>query len=119
MYRGSVAKKFTISKGKQTLTAKVAKKNFAVKFAKLKKAKQTTAAVVKVAKAKGKVTYAKVKVDKKKLAKKFTVNKKTGKITVAQGTKKGVYKITVKVTAAGNAYYNSGSKTVTVKLVVK
>ena len=41
------------------------------------------------------------------------------KVNVKKGTKKGTYKIKVIVTAAGNANYNAGSKTVTVKVKVK
>ena len=42
-----------------------------------------------------------------------------GKITVKKGTKKGTYRMKVIVTAAGNAKYEKGSKTVTVKVKVK
>ena len=50
---------------------------------------------------------------------KNTFNKKNGKFTVKKGTKKGTYKIKVKVTAKGNKTYKAASKTVTVKIVVK
>ena len=46
------------------------------------------------------------------------VNAKTGAITVPKGTKKGTYKVKVKVTAKGNKNYKAGSRTVTVKLTV-
>ena len=82
-----------------------------LKFAKVKKAKQTVSAI-RVKKAAGKVAY-------KKTSGKFTVNKKTGKITVPKGTKKGTYKIKVRVTAAGNEAYKAGSKTVTVSIKIK
>ena len=49
----------------------------------------------------------------------FTINQGTGDITVKKGTKKGTYKLKVIVTAAGNAKYLPGSKTVTVKIKVK
>ena len=45
--------------------------------------------------------------------------KNKGKIKVKKGTKKGTYKLKVKVTAAGSATYKSGSKTVTLKVMVK
>lgn len=51
--------------------------------------------------------------------KKITVNKKTGKITIQKGLKKKTYTIKIKVTAAGNDTYLKGSKTVTVKIIVK
>ena len=38
---------------------------------------------------------------------------------MAKGTKKGTYKMKVTVTAAGNASYKAGTKTVTVKVKVK
>ena len=50
---------------------------------------------------------------------KFAVNTKNGKITVPKGTKKGTYKIKVKVTAAGNDSYNKLTKTVTATIKVK
>ena len=49
----------------------------------------------------------------------FTVNKKTGKIKIKKGTKKGTYKVKVRVTAAGTDTYQPGSKTATVKIKVK
>ena len=36
-----------------------------------------------------------------------------------KGVKKGTYKLTVKVSAAGNGDYEAGSKNVTVKIRVK
>ncbi|MBR3317586.1 MAG: hypothetical protein IKG21_07210 [Atopobiaceae bacterium] len=47
------------------------------------------------------------------------MSKATGKVTVKKGTKKGTYAINIKVTAAGNASYKAGSKTVACKVVVK
>ncbi|MBR0457456.1 MAG: fibronectin type III domain-containing protein [Firmicutes bacterium] len=84
-----------------------------VKASKVKKAAQTVKAIT-VSKAKGTVTYSKVSG-----AKKLTVNKKTGKITVKKKTKKGTYKIKVKVKAAGTANYAAKTKTVQVKIRVK
>ena len=45
-------------------------------------------------------------------SKKLTVNKKNGKITIKKGTKKGTYKIKVKITAAGDANHLALSKKV-------
>ena len=67
-----------------------------------------------VTKAKGKVTYTKISGSKK-----LTINQKTGVITVKKGTKKGTYKIKVKVTAKGNSSYKAKSKTVNIKIYVK
>ena len=51
-------------------------------------------------------------------SKKLSINSRTGKIRIKKGTKKGTYKIKVKVTAAGDAVYASKTitKTVTVKV---
>ena len=67
-----------------------------------------------VKKAQGKVTYKQTTKNKKiKVA-------KNGKVTVKKGLKKGkTFKIKVKVTAAGNANYKKGVKTVTLKVKVK
>ena len=102
------------AKKAQPMTVKAKKPK--LKASKLKKKKRTIkrkkAFVIK--KAKGKVTFR-----KKSGSKRLKINKKTGAITVKKGTKKGTYKIKVKVTAAGNAYYKAGSRTVTVKVRVK
>lgn len=50
---------------------------------------------------------------------KFTVKKTTGKVSVRKGTAKGKYQVKVKVTAAGNSAYISGSKTVACYIQVK
>ena len=108
-FAGEKAVTFAIVKADNPMTAKGATKT--VKLAKVKKAKQTIAAVA-VKNAAGKVTY-------KKASGKFAVNTKNGKITVPKGTKKGTYKIKVKVTAAGNDSYNKLTKTVTATIKVK
>ena len=56
---------------------------------------------------------------KKSAKKNITFNAKTGKITVKKNTKKGTYKLKVKVTADGNQNYKSAGKTVTVTVKVK
>lgn len=64
--------------------------------------------------AKGTVTFKKVKGSDQIL-----VNKSTGKITVKSGLKPGKqYSVKVKVTAAGNNNYKSGSETATVTIKV-
>ena len=99
---------------KKANTAKIAaKKTVKVKYKKLKKKAQVVKAIT-VKKAKGKVTYKKLKGSSKKLS-----VTKTGKIKVKKGTKKGTYKIKVKVTAKGNSSYAAKSKTVTIKVKVK
>ena len=102
----------TIVKKDQPMTVKAVFKK--VSFKKLKKAKQVVAKALIVKKNQGTVTYKRISGSKK-----LTINKKTGKITVKKGTKKGLYKIKVKVTAKGNTNYKAGSKTKTVKIRVK
>ena len=67
-----------------------------------------------ISKEQGNLTYSKVSGSPA-----LTIAKKTGKITVKKGTKKGTYRIKVKVTASGDGTYAAGSKTATVKVKVK
>lgn len=110
-YTGTKTVTFKIVKAANTMTVKATAKT--VKYTSLKKAKQTVSAIT-VKKAIGKVSYKKT--SGKSL---FTVNSKTGKITIKKGTAKGTYTVKVKVSAAGNSNYKSGSKTVTVKITIK
>lgn len=103
-------------KDPQPMKVKVVKKK-TVKFSKVKKKKQVVSPIT-VNSAQGTVTY-KITGGNKKSKKALKVNSKTGKITVKKKTKKGTYKVKVKVTASGNENYNAGSKTVTVKIIVK
>ena len=114
-YTGAESATFKIVKAKNPLTVKAKSKS--LKAAKLAKKKYVLKKRITVKKAKGKVTYKNA--SKKAKLKKFKVNKKTGAITVPKGTKKGTYKLKVKVTAKGNANYKTGSKTVKVKVKVK
>ena len=90
-----------------------------VKASKLK-SKSTQVAKAKAfkfkAKPKGKVTYQKVAKDSSKA---LSVAKETGVVKVKKGTKKGLYKLCVKVAAAGNWAYAPKSQVVTVKVRVK
>ena len=95
---------------------KLAVKTKSVLFERLKSANcKVSGAIVFKTRAKGKVTYAKVA---KGSSKRLSIAKKTGKITVKRGTKCGVYKIRVKVRAAGDANHKSMTKTVTCKVRV-
>ena len=107
------SEKPTVVKKTQPMTVKAVTKK--VSYKKLKKKKQIAKKALVVKKNQGKVTYKKLKGSSSKL----TINAKNGNITVKKKTKKGTYKIKVKVTAAGNAKYKAGSKTVTVKIKVK
>lgn len=113
-----------------TNVAKLVKKNqpmqvkTAVKKVKAKKLKKKAIKVspITVTNPKGKVTYTIVK-GKAKAKKALKLNKNTGKITVKKKTKKGTYKLKVKVTAAGTSagapQYKAGSKTVWITVKVK
>jgi hypothetical protein len=102
----------TKTKKSNTITAKAKTKKVNAK--KTKKSTVKIKKAIKVSKAQGKVTYTKLSGSKK-----LKINKKTGTITVKKGTKKGTYKIKVKVTAKGNSTYKAGSKTVIVRIKVK
>lgn len=97
-------------KANQPMVVKAAKQK--VKASQLKK-KAQVAAPITVRDAQGAVTFKKVSGNAK-----IKVNAKTGKFSVKKGLKKGKYTVKVKVTAKGDASYKSGSKAVTVKVVV-
>ena len=96
------------------MTATAANKT--ASFATLKTKAVTVARPITIAKQQGTLSYAKVASGSSAA---LTVNASTGKVTVKKGTKKGTYTIKIKVTAAGNANYKAGSKTVTCKVTVK
>ncbi|MBE5959036.1 MAG: hypothetical protein E7254_09290 [Lachnospiraceae bacterium] len=110
----STEKVTNVAKKANTITVKA--KKVKAKFKIVKKKKQVISNAIKVSNAFGKVTYKKVS---KGSSPRLSVNKKTGKITVKKKTKKGNYKIVVKVYAAGNNEYLPATKTVTVKVKVK
>ena len=104
---------FIIPPKAKTLTLKG--KTVKIKAKKLKKKKKTYAIskFLTVSKAQGTVTYAKVSGNKKiKIA-------SNGKVTLKKKLKKGKYKVTVKVTAAGNNMYQPVTKNATFKIKVK
>ena len=84
-----------------------------VKYSALKKAKMITAPLT-VNNAAGTVRYSRVSGSKK-----LTVNKKNGKITIKKGTRKGTYRIKVKITADGDANHLSASQKVSAAVRVK
>ena len=96
---------------------KASGKKVTVKAKKIKKKAKTFGAgsVYKVTPG-GTVLYA----EKVSGNKKITVNSLNGNITVAKKTKKGTYKIKVKIMSTGNAQYKASDwKTVTVTVKVK
>jgi len=110
-YSGTIDKTFKINKAAQKMTVKAATKTLKVK--KLKKKAQTVAAIT--------VTKQGAAPKYKKLSgsAKLTVNYNTGKITVKKKTKKGTYKIKVRVTSGANANYNAAYRDVFVTVKVK
>ena len=113
-YTGSRTVKFTIAKAANPMVAKAVARTASLKTLKTKAV--TVARPMTVTKQQGKLTYTKVASGSSAA---LTVNKTTGKVTVRKGTKKGTYTIKIKVTAAGNANYKAGSKTIACKVVVK
>ena len=99
---------------KNTLSVKSANKTYRVKT--LKKKAQTYKALT-VKSPRGTVSY-NVKYANGKAKKALKLVTKTGKLTVKKGTKKGTYKVTVTVKAAGTDEYlpKSVKKTITVKV---
>ena len=112
----AATKTITVTVGKANNPMTVKGKTAIVKRAKVKKKNQTlkVAKVLKISRKQGALTFKKVKGSKK-----ITIAKKTGKVKVLKGTKKGTYKITVKVKAAGNSNYKALTKKVTFKVKVK
>ena len=107
----SVKKTFTIAKAANPITVKA-------KTVSVKNTKTVTLLAKKsftVSKSQGKLTTTKAN---KVGGAKITVAK-NGRITVKKGLKKGTYNVKLKVTAAGNANYRAGSKTITVTLKVQ
>jgi len=100
-----------------TMVVKVKKPVVKIPWKKIKKSKRTVSGAISYSKAQGTVKYKKVKVNKR--GSRFTVNARTGKITVRKGTKKGTYKVRIRVTASGDALHLPVSKTVTVKIVIR
>ena len=100
---------------KEANTLKVKTSAKTVKYSALKKSSKVVSAI-KIEKKNGIVTYEKVDSGS---SSKLSVDNTTGKITVKKKTKKGTYKIKVKVTASGDKSHRTSSKTVTVTIKVK
>ncbi len=109
-------------KSDNTLTAKG--KTAKVKYKKLRKKARTVsrAKVLTVSNAQGNVTYKLTGVKRgksKKYKKYFKINSTTGNVTIKKKLKKGTYKVTCVVTAAGDSNYKAGTKTVTFTIKIK
>lgn len=106
---------FVKQKIKKAQPLKVTARKPSVRYSRTRKRTIKIKKAVKFVKtAKGKVTYKKTGGSKK-----LTISKKTGTITVKKGTKKGTYKIRIKISASGDSKYKAGFRTVTVKVKVK
>ena len=118
-YTGTVKATFAINKAANPMTVKA--KTATLKAKVLKKKAQTLAVgkVMKKSGAQGRLTYKLVGVKKAKFKKFFKINAKNGKITVKKKLKKGTYKLTIAVTAAGSSNYDKLTKKVTCKVIVK
>ena len=122
-HKGTITKTFKIVKAANPL--KVKGKTSTINYAALQKKTQTLAVtkVIQFTKQlKDKKTYllSSAKRNGKSYKKYFKINETTGRVAVKKGLKKGTYKITVKVKAAGNSNYKaSGYKTVTFTIKVK
>ena len=112
-YTGTITKKFIINKAKQKITVKTKQVNLKAKTLKKKQKKIKLSKVIKIKKAKGNITYKKIQGHKN-----ISVNKK-GTITIAKGTKKGVYKVRIKLTADGNDNYKKTSVKFNVRIRIK
>ena len=99
-----------VAKAAPTIKTKVGTKN--IKYTSLKKKAQVFTLGTTV-NSKGKLTY-------KKLTKSSVISvASNGRITVKKGTKKGTYKVKIRISAAARGNFNAGSKTVTVTVKVK
>lgn len=108
----AASKTVAITVSKRANPAKVSVKNVSAKASRLK-TKTQSAKPIAVSGAIGRLTFSKTSGSKA-----LSVNAKTGAITIKKGTKKGTYKMKVKVYAAGDSVTNSMTKyaNITVKV---
>ncbi len=114
-YRGTTKATYKINKAANTL--KAYGKTVKVKKKAVKKKNQTLAVgkVLNITnRGQGKLTYAKLSGNKK-----ITINAANGTVTVKKKLKKGTYTVAVRITAAGNANYNSVARVVKFTVKVK
>ncbi|MBR5337223.1 MAG: leucine-rich repeat protein [Lachnospiraceae bacterium] len=121
----SAAKSVNVTVSKIANTLSIGAKTATVKYNTLKNndVKLTASKVISFKKkGQGTLSYtlSSAKLKKKSVTTLFLVNDKTGEVTVPMGLKKGDYKLTVKVKAAGNTNYKaSAKKSVTYTVKVK
>ena len=123
IYKGTAEETYRINKAPNSLKLKAKKAKVKRKALKNKSVVVKRTKALKIKKKNGKVTYslksASKKGSDKKYKKYFKVNKKNGNITVKKGLKKGTYRVTVNVKAAGDANHNSKTKKATVTVRVR
>ena len=112
-FKGTVQAAFKITKAPQPMT--VTTKIVNLKYSVLKRTQVVVggAKVFVIRNNQGKVSFLKLSGSSHAV-----VNTKNGDLLVKKGTKKGTYKIKVRVTAKGNKNYKAGSRTVTVTINV-
>ncbi len=106
-----VVEEYTLLKNPITVKAR----NISVKYSKVRTAKRFLAVkkIMTIKNAQGSLNFRKISGNKN-----FKIDATTGKISIKKGTKKGTYKLKVKVTAGGNDDYKSGTNTVTAKIKI-
>ena len=109
----AASKTVTVKVNKAAPVIKVKTTSATVKYTNLKKKTQSVALGASVS-SKGTLSYQKVSGNKA-----VTVDKKSGRLSVRKGTKKGTYKVKVRIRSAARGIYNAGSKDVTVTIRVK
>ena len=118
-YSGSISKAFNIVKAKNNMTAKHRKATVKVRRSALNKSWSgvTISSNIKVKGAKGSIRY--TNVSKAKKARNFDVDYYSGKVRIPRDTKKGIYKMRIKVTDEGTYGFNAKTRIVTYKITVK
>jgi len=111
--------KAPVVKKAQPMTLKAKTVKLKAKTLKKKALKVKISKALTIKNAQGTKSYKITKVSKAKFKKYFKINAKSGQITVKKKLKKGTYKVTIQVTAKGNANYKAGSKKKVVTFKVK
>lgn len=107
----TVSYKIVVGKGDNPMTVKAVTRT--VSYADVSAGNAVVDRPMTVSKAKGALSYAKAGGSGN-----LAVNKKDGRVMVKRGTARGTYEIKIKVTAAGDANYKAGTKTVTCTIKV-
>lgn len=110
-YSGSVTKNFQIVESVNPMTAGRRKATVKVRRSKIRKTwsgLELSSNNIRVSRAKGDVRY--TNVSKQRKARKFTVDYYSGKVTIPRNTKKGTYKMRIKVTDGGKYGFKSKTK---------